>query len=196
MLLWTLSLFNHSVVLDSLPPSGLQHTRFPCPSSLPEFAQTHVHWVDDAIQPSHLLSSPFSPTLNLSQHRVFSSESVLHIRGSKYWSFNFSFSPSNEYSRFISFRIDWFDLLSVQGILKCHLQHHSLKVSILWCSAFIMVQISYPWASSVAQLVKNSPAMRETWVQSPVWEDALERAWQPTPGLLPGEFHGQRSLLG
>ena len=138
-------------------------------------SKTHVHWVDDAIQPSHLLLSPFSPTLNVSQHTVFSSESVLHIRGSKYWSFNFSFSPSNEYSRFISFRIDWFDLLSVQGILKCHLQHHSLKVSILWCSAFIMVQISYPWASSVAQLVKNSPAMRETWVQSLGWEDPLEK---------------------
>ena len=145
MLLWTLSLFNHSVVSDSLPRSGLQHTRFPCPSSLPEFAQTHVHWVDDAIQPSHLLSSPFSPTLNLSQHRVFSSESVLHIRWPKYWRFGFSISPSNEYSGLISFRMDWLDRLAVQGYLKSLVQHHSRKASILQCSAFFMVQLSHPY---------------------------------------------------
>ena len=71
--------------------------------------------------------------------RVFSNNSVLHIRGSKYWSFSFSISPSNEYLGFISFRIDWFDLLAVQGTLKSLLQHHSSKASVLWCSAFFMV---------------------------------------------------------
>ena len=75
--------------------------------------------------------------------RVFSSESALHIRFPKYWSFNFSISPSSEYSRLISLRIDWFDLFAVQGTLRCLLQHHSLKASILWCSAFFMVQLSY-----------------------------------------------------
>ena len=76
--------------------------------------------------------------------RVFSSESVLHNRWLKYWSFNFSISPSNEYSGLISFRIDWFDLLAIQGTLKSLLQHHSSKASILQCSAFSMVQLSHP----------------------------------------------------
>ena len=74
--------------------------------------------------------------------RVFSNESVLHIKWPKFWSFSFSISPSNEYSGLISFRIDWFDLLAVQGTLKNLLQHHSLKASILWCSAFFMVQLT------------------------------------------------------
>ena len=108
---------------------------------------------------------------------VFSSESALHIRWPKCWSFSFSssISPSNDYSELISFKIDWFDLLAVQGILKSLLQHRSLKGSILWHSAFFMVQLSYPWASLVTQLVKNPPAMRETWVQPLGWEDPLER---------------------
>ena len=87
----------------------------------PEFAQTHVYWVSDAIQPSHPLSSP-SPAFNLSHIRVFSNESVLRIRWPKYWSFGFSISPSNEYSGLISFRIDWFEL-AVQGTLKSLLQY-------------------------------------------------------------------------
>ena len=77
--------------------------------------------------------------------RVFSNESTLHIRWPKYWSFSFSISPSNEYSRLISFRIAWFVLLSRQGTLKSLLQHHSSKTSILWCSAFFIVQLSYPY---------------------------------------------------
>jgi len=77
--------------------------------------------------------------------RVFSSESVLHIRWPKYWSFSFSISPSNEYSELISFRMDWLDLLVVQGTLKRFLQHHSSKTSILWHSAFFMVQLSHPY---------------------------------------------------
>ena len=80
--------------------------------------------------------------------RVFSNESTLHIRWPKYWSFSFSISPSNEYSLLISFRINWFDLLAVQGTLKCLLQHHSSKISILWCSAFFMVQLSQPYMTT------------------------------------------------
>ena len=80
--------------------------------------------------------------------RVFSNESVIHIRGPKYWSFSFSISPSNEYSGLISIRIDWLDLLAVQGTLKSLLQHHSSKASILLCSAFIMVQLSHPYMTT------------------------------------------------
>ena len=115
---------------------------FPVLYYLPECAQTYVHWIGDAIQPSHPLSSA-SPAFNLSQHQGFSSESALPIRWPKYWSFSFSISPSNEYSELISFRIDSFDLLAVQGSLKSLLQHHSLKVSVLQCSAFFMVQLSH-----------------------------------------------------
>ena len=117
---------------------------------LPELAQTHVHRVSDAIQPSHLLLSPlpFLPSIFLSI-RVFSSESVLCIRWLKHWSFSFSISPSNEYSGLISLRIDWFDLLAVQGTLKSLLQHHSPKASILWSSPFYMVQLSHPYMTTV-----------------------------------------------
>ena len=90
---------------------------------LPEFAQIHVHWVSDAIEPFHPLSPPSPSAFNLSQHQVFSNELALHIRWSKYWSFSFSIGPSNEYLGLISFRIDWFDLLAVQGTLKSLLQH-------------------------------------------------------------------------
>ena len=80
--------------------------------------------------------------------RVFSRESALHIRWPKYWSFIFSISPSNEYSWLISFRIDWFDLLAIKGILKSFIQHHSSKASNLWCSAFFMVQLSHPYMTT------------------------------------------------
>ena len=115
---------------------------FPVHHHLPELAQTHVHSVSDAIQPSCPLLFP-SPAFNLSQHESFSNESALCIRWPKYWSFSFSISPSNEYSGLISFRIDCFDLLSVQGTLKSLLQHHSSKASILLCSVFFMVQLSH-----------------------------------------------------
>ena len=115
---------------------------------LPEFTQTHVHWgsdaISDAIQPPHPLSSPSPPALNLSSIRVFSNESALHIRWPKYWSF--SISPSNEHPGRISFRMDWLDLLAVQGTLKS-LLHHSSKASVLWCSAFFIVQLSHPYVS-------------------------------------------------
>ena len=80
--------------------------------------------------------------------RVFSNESALHIRWLKYWHFSFSISPSNEYSGFVSFRIDWFDLLAVQETPKSLLQHHGSKASILWCSAFFMVQLSHPYMAT------------------------------------------------
>ena len=112
---------------------------------LSEFTQTHVHRVSDAIQPSHPLLSPFFSCLQSPSIRVFSNESVLPIRWPKYWSFSFSVSPPNEYSGLTSFRIYWFDLLSVQGTLKSLLQNYNLKASILWPSAFFMVQLSYPY---------------------------------------------------
>ena len=127
-------------MFDSLQPHRLQHARIPCPYHPPELAQTHVHRVSDTIQPSHPLSSPSPPAFNLSQPRVFSSESVFPIRWPKYWSFSFSVSPSNEHSGLISFIIDWLDLLEVQGTLKSLLQYHSSKPSILRRSAFFIVQ--------------------------------------------------------
>ena len=95
--------------------------------------QTHVHWVGDAIQPSHSLS-PSPPASIFPSIRVFSNELAVHIRWWKFWSFSFSLSPSNEYLELISFRIDWSDLLAVQGTLKSLLQHHSSKASILQCT--------------------------------------------------------------
>ena len=121
---------------------------FPVLHYLPEFVQTHVHWVDGAIQPSHLLLSPlFLPSI-FPSIRVFFNEWALHIRWPKYWSFSFSISPSNEYSGLISFRMDWLDLLAVQGTLKSLLQHHRSKASILQCSAFFMVQLSHMYMTT------------------------------------------------
>ena len=117
----------------------------PVHHQLPEFTQTHVHRVSDAIQPSHTLSSPSPPALNLSQHQGLFQWSALCIRWPKYWSFSFSISPSNEYSGLISFKIDWLDLLAVQGTSKSLLQHHSSKASVLQCSDFLMVQLSHPY---------------------------------------------------
>ena len=121
-----------------------------CPvhHQLPEFTQTHVHLVSDTIQESYPLLSRFPPAFNLSQHQVFSNELVLWMKWPKYWSFIFSISPSNEYSGLISFRMDWLDLLEVQGTLKNLLQHHSSKVSILQHSAFFIVQLSHPYIRS------------------------------------------------
>ena len=116
----------------------------PVHHQLPEFTQTHVHRVGDAIQPSHPLSSPSPPAPSPSQHQGFSNESTLHMRWPKYWSFSFSVSPSNEHTGLISFRIDWLDPLAVQGTLKSLLQHHSSKASILQLSAFFTVQLSHP----------------------------------------------------
>ena len=121
---------------------------FPVHHQLLELAQTHVHHVGDAIQPSHPLSSPLLLLSIFPSIRVFSSELVLNIRWPKNWSFSSSISPSSEYSGLISFVIDWFDLLSIQGTLKSLLQHHSSKASILQHSAFFMVQLSHPYMTT------------------------------------------------
>ena len=124
---------------------------FPVHHQLPELAQTSVHQVGDAIQPSHPLLPPSPPAFNLSQHQRLFNESALLLRWPKYWSFRFSIIPSNEHSGLISFRIEWFDLLAVQGTLKSLLQHHSSKASNLWCSAFFIV----PTFTSIHDYCKN-----------------------------------------
>ena len=143
---WYRIQFNRSVMSNSLQLHRLQHARLPSPS-LPELAQTHVHRVDDNIQQSLCRSLLLLPSI-LPRIRVFSDESVLPIRWPKYWSFSFSISPSNEYSGLISFSIDCFDLLAVQATLKSLLQHHSSKASILWHSAFFIVQLLHPYVTT------------------------------------------------
>ena len=115
----------------------------PVHHQIPDFTQTHVHQVGDAIQPSHPRSSPLIPP----SIRVFSNESTLCMRWPKYWSFSFSISPSNEHSGLISFTMDWLDLHAVQGTLKS-LQHHSSKASILRHSAFFIIQLSHPYITT------------------------------------------------
>ena len=141
--------FSRSVVSNSLRPHEPQHARPPCPSPTPkvhpnpcpsELMMLSNHLI--LCRPLLLLPSVF-PSI-----RVFSYESLLQIRWSKYWSFSFSISPSNEYSGLISFRMDWLDLLAVQGTLKSLLQHHSSKASILLRSAFFTVQLSHPYMTT------------------------------------------------
>ena len=120
---------------------------FPVQHELPELVQSHIQRVGDAIQPSFPLSSPSPPAFNLSKHQDLFSESALCIRWPKYWSFSFSISLSNEYSGLTSFRMDWLDFLAVQGTLKSLLLHIS-KASIIWCSAFFIVQLSYPYMTT------------------------------------------------
>ena len=119
----------------------------PVHHQLPEFTEAYIHRVGDAIQPSHPLSSP-SPFPNPSQHQGLSNESTLRMRWPKYWSFSFSISPSNEYSGLIFFRMDWLDLLAIQGTLKSLLQHHISKTSILQHSAFFTVQLSHLYTTT------------------------------------------------
>ena len=118
---------------------------FPVHHQLQELAQTHVHQIGDAIQPSHPLCPLLLPPSIPPSIRVFSSESVLCMRWPKYWNVSLSISPPSEHSGLISFRMDWFDLLAVQEILKNLHQYHSSKASILWRSAFFIVQFSHPY---------------------------------------------------
>ena len=129
----------------------------PVHHQLPEFPQTHVHRVRDAIQPSHPRSFPSPPAPIPPKIRVFSSESTLRIRWPKYWSFSFSTSPSNEHPGLISFRMDWIDLPAVQGILKSLLQHHSSKASVLWHSAFFIVQLSNAYMATGKIIALTGP---------------------------------------
>ena len=132
--------FRCSVISDSLSdPVDRSTPGLPVHHQLPKLAQTHIHWVGDAIQPSHPLLLPSPPTFNLSQHQdlskwVSSSHQVAKV-------LEFQLQHSNEHSGLISFRMDWLDLLAVQGTLKSLLQHHSSKASILWHSAFFIVQL-------------------------------------------------------
>ena len=132
-----------------MPPLGLQHTRPPCLSPTPRVYSNSCP-LSQWCHSNHLiLCCPLLlPPSIFPSSRVFSNESVLHIRWPKYWSFSFSISPSNEYSGLISWRTDWFDLFAVQGTLKSLLQHHSSKASILWCSTFFIVQFSHSYMTT------------------------------------------------
>ena len=140
--------FSHSVMPNSLRAHGLQHARLPCPSPSPSFLK--LMSIESVMPSSHLVLC--RPLLLLPsifpRVRVFSNELVLCIGWPKYWSFSFNISPSSEHSGLISFRMDWLDLLAVQGTLKSLLQHHSSKVSVLQCSAFFMVQLSHPYMTT------------------------------------------------
>ena len=137
--------FSCSVVSDSLWTHGLQHLCFPSITNSQSLLK--LMFIELVMPSNHLiLCCPFFILCSIFPSiRVFSNESVLCIRWPRYWSFSFSISPSNEYSGLISFRMDWLDLLAVQGTLKGLLQHHSLKASVFQCSTFFMVQLSYPY---------------------------------------------------
>ena len=141
-----------SPVAQSCPtpcdPMDCSTPGLPVHHQLPEFTQTHVHRVGDATNHLILCRPLLLPPSIFPSIRVFSNESVLHIRWPKYWSFSFNISPSSEYSGLISFRMDWLDLLAVQRTLKSLLQHHSSKASILRRSAFFMVQLSHPYITT------------------------------------------------
>ena len=126
-------------------PMDCKMSGFPVHHQLLELSQTHVDQVGEVIQPFHPVIHFF---YCLQSMRVFSNESVLHIRWPKYWSFSFSISPSSEYSGLISFRMDWLDLIPVQRTLKSLLQHHSSKASVLQCSSFFIVQLSHPYMTT------------------------------------------------
>ena len=140
--------FSRWVVSDSLRPHGLQHARPPCPSPTPGVHSKTCpssRWCHPAISSSVV---PFSSCPQSPNIRVFSNESTLRMRWPRYWSFSFSISPSNEHPGLICFRMDWLDLLAVQGTLKSLLQHHCSKASILQRSAFFTVQLSHPYRTT------------------------------------------------
>ena len=179
----------------------------PVHHQLPEITQTHVHWVmmpsNHLVLCRHLLLLPsILPSI-----RVFSNESVLCIMWPEYWSFIFSISPSNEYSGLISFRMDWLDLLTVQGTLKTFLQHHSSKASILQHSAFFIGEgngtpllyscLENPmdggaWKAAVHGVAEGRTQLSDFTFTFIHWR----RKWQPTPVFLPGESQGRWSLVG
>ena len=165
-------------------------------------------YTDSVMLSSHLIFCHpllFLPSI-FHSIRVFSNELALRTKKPKYW--NFSISRSSEYSGLISFRVDWFDLLAVQGTLESLLQHYNLKASILQCSAFLMVQLSHLYMTTgktiaftvepslVAQMVKNPPTMQETWIWSLGYEDSLEKGMATHSIFWPGEFHDLYSPWG
>ena len=141
-----------SSVVQSCPtlcdPMNHSMPGLPVHCQLLEFTQTHVHWDSDASNHLILCHPLLLPPSIFPSIRVFSNESVLHIRWPKYWSFTFSISPSSEHPGMVSIRMDWLDLLAVQGTLKSLLQHHHSKPSILWHSAFFIVQLSHPYMTT------------------------------------------------
>ena len=149
---WHLCLVNFISIAQSClilcDPMDCSMPGFPVYHQLPELTQTRIYWVSDAFNHLILCFPLLLPPSIFPSIRVFSIESVLRIRGPKYWGFSYSLSPSNEYSGLISFRIDWFDLLAIQGTLKSLRQHHSSKTSIFRCSAFFMVQLSHPYTTT------------------------------------------------
>ena len=204
-----LSNFQFSSVAQSCPtlcdPMNRSTPGLPIHHQLPEPTQTHVI---GSVMPSNHLILCCPPLLLPSIFRsisVFSNESALHIRWAKYWSFSFSISPSSEYPGLISFRMDWLDLLAVQRTLKSLLQHHSLKASILWCSAFFIVQISHPYMTTG----KTIALTRWTFVDKVMFLlfnmlSRLEKAMAPHSSTLawkipwteePGRLQSMGSLL-
>ena len=147
---------------DSLPPHGLKHATL---SSAISQSLLKFMSIDSVMLSKHLIFC--CPLLLLPSIfpsiRVFSSEWTLYIRWPKYWSFSFSISPSNEYSGLIAFRIDWFDLPAVQGTLKSLLQHHSSKASILWCSAFFMIQLWHLYMTAGKTIALISRPLLAKW---------------------------------
>ena len=147
-LLSSVQSLSHVRLFAACQSHGLKHARPPCPSPIPGAYSNSCplcQWCHTIISSSVV---PFFRLQSFPHIRVFSSESALCIRWPKYWRFSFNMSPSNEYSGLISFRIDWLDLLTVQGTLKSLLQHHSSKASILQCSAFFIVQLSHPYMTT------------------------------------------------
>ena len=156
---WCSVQLSHSVESNPYWTHGLQHARLPCPSPSPG---AHSNSCPLSQMPSNhlVLYCPLHLPSIFPSIKVFSSESALHVRWPKDWSYSFSISPSNEYSRLISFRIDWFELLAVQGTLKSLLHHHSSKASVLQCSAFFKIRLSLPYMT----MGKTIPLTRQTFV--------------------------------
>ena len=164
----------------SCSPPGL-----PVYNQLPEFTQTYVHRAGEPSNHLILCRLLLLPPSIFPSIGVFSNESVLWIRCPKYWSFNFSISPSNEYSGLISFKMDWLDLLAVQGILKSLLQHHSSKASILRHSGFLILQLSHPYMTT-GKTIAFTAAAAKSLQSCPTLCDPIDRSppGSPVPGIL------------
>ena len=152
-------MFSNSGMSDCLQPHGLQHARLPCPSFTISQSLLKLISIESVMPSNHLFL--YSPLLLLpssfSRIRVFLNELALCLRWPKYWSFSFSISPSNEYSGLISFRIERFDLLVVQGTLKSLLQHPNSKASVIRCSALFMVQLSHVYMTTEKTIALTKP---------------------------------------
>ena len=189
---WDISIqFSRWVRSNSWWDHELQHDRLPCPSPTPRVYSNSCQWCHP-MDGYLILCCPFPPPSIPPSIRVFSNESVSHIRWPKYWSFIFSISPSKEYSGLISLRIDWLDLLAVQGTFESLLQHHSSKASVLWCSTFFIVQLSHPYrttgktitltrwtlVSKVMSLLLNCGVGEDFWESLGLQGDPTSPSWK------------------